>query len=154
MVCWSVGLGDCTAEALRARSKEFLTKRFSELCELWASVVNNSSKETRNNPKGRGRKTEPVMETPTLQPASLLHESLFLGVAGELGAAIDAELLIDVVEMDLDCSLADEEFLADLHIPQPRRHLFDNFDFSGRQYLSGLVSGSLTLKQFFQCAAD
>ena len=51
MECWSVGLGDCTAEALRARSKEFLTKRFSELCELWASVVNNSSKETRNNPE-------------------------------------------------------------------------------------------------------
>ena len=62
MECWSVGLGDCTAEAPfdvaqdrhRARSKEFLTKRFSELCELWASVVNNSSKETRNNPNGGG----------------------------------------------------------------------------------------------------
>jgi hypothetical protein len=51
MECWSVRLGECTAEALRARSKEFLTKRFSELCELWASVVNNSSKETRNNPE-------------------------------------------------------------------------------------------------------
>ena len=50
-----------------------------------------------------------------------LHESFFLGVAGELCAAIDAELLIDVVEMDLDRSLADEEFLADLHIAQPRR---------------------------------
>lgn len=67
--------------------------------------------------------------------AARLHESLFLGVAGELCAAIDAELLIDVVEMDLDRSLADEEFLADLHIAQPRRHLFDNFDFSGRQHL-------------------
>jgi hypothetical protein len=44
----------------------------------------------------------------------------FLGVAGELCAAIDAELLIDIVEMDLDRSLADEEFLADLHIAQSR----------------------------------
>ena len=51
MECWSAGLGDCTAEApfdvaqdrLRARSKEFLTKRFSKLCELWGSVLNNSS---------------------------------------------------------------------------------------------------------------
>jgi hypothetical protein len=34
-------------------------------------------------------------------------------------AAIDAELLIDVVEMDLDSSLVDEEFLADLHIAPP-----------------------------------
>ena len=67
---------------------------------------------------------------PSLQPG-LLHESVFLGVAGELCAAIDAELLIDVVEMDLDRSLADEEFLADLHIAQPGRHLFDDFDFSG-----------------------
>ena len=50
---------------------------------------------------------------------ALLHESLFLGVAGELYAAVDAELLIDVVEMHLDRSLADEEFLADLHIAQP-----------------------------------
>ena len=33
-------LGDCTAEALRARSKEFLIKKYSELCELCASVVN------------------------------------------------------------------------------------------------------------------
>jgi hypothetical protein len=51
--------------------------------------------------------------TPRLQHASrvaLLHEPLFLGVAGELCVAIDAELLIDVVEMDLDRSLADEEF--------------------------------------------
>ena len=39
MECWSVGLGDCTAEARKgARSKEFLAKRFSELCELCASV--------------------------------------------------------------------------------------------------------------------
>ena len=82
MECWSDGLGDCTAEALRARSKEFLTKRFSELCELWASVVNNSSKETRNNPKGRGRKTEPVMETPTLQSASSSTRVPFPGRSG------------------------------------------------------------------------
>jgi hypothetical protein len=30
------GLGDCTAEA---QSKEFLIKKFSDLCELRASVV-------------------------------------------------------------------------------------------------------------------
>ena len=48
------------------------------------------------------------------------HESLFLSVAGEFCAAIDAELLIDIMEIDLDRSLADEEFLADLHIAQPR----------------------------------
>jgi hypothetical protein len=34
------GLGHCTAEALRARSKEFFIKKYSELC---ASVVNASS---------------------------------------------------------------------------------------------------------------
>jgi hypothetical protein len=65
-------------------------------------------------------------------PSALLNESFFLGVAGELGAAVDAELLINVVEMDLDRSLADEEFLADLYIAEACRHLFDNFDFSGR----------------------
>ena len=50
------GLEDCTAdppkdgsatvfkaEALRTRSKEFLIKKFSDLCELGASVVNASS---------------------------------------------------------------------------------------------------------------
>jgi len=33
------GLGDCTAEARRARSKEFLVKRYSELCELSTTIV-------------------------------------------------------------------------------------------------------------------
>ena len=28
------GLGDCTAEAWRTRRKEFLIKKYSELCEL------------------------------------------------------------------------------------------------------------------------
>jgi hypothetical protein len=37
------GLGDCTAEARRARSKEVLIKKYSELCELCASVVNTPS---------------------------------------------------------------------------------------------------------------
>jgi hypothetical protein len=44
-----VGLGDCTAKARRTRSKEFLIKKFSDLCELSASVVNTSSQKTRNN---------------------------------------------------------------------------------------------------------
>jgi hypothetical protein len=44
------GLGDCTAEARRTQSKEFLIKKFSDLCELGASVVNTSSQKTRNNP--------------------------------------------------------------------------------------------------------
>jgi len=43
------GLGDCTAEARRARSKEFLIKKYSELCELGVSVVNIPSQETRKN---------------------------------------------------------------------------------------------------------
>jgi hypothetical protein len=47
------GLGNCTAEALRARSKEFLIKKFAELCELCASVVNASSQLPR---KSRGIK--------------------------------------------------------------------------------------------------
>jgi hypothetical protein len=34
------GLGDCTAKALRAQSKEFLIKKYSDLCELCASAVN------------------------------------------------------------------------------------------------------------------
>jgi hypothetical protein len=62
----------------------------------------------------------PQSDTSALQAAALLQESLFLAVASELGAAIDGEFLIDVVEMDLDGSLADEEFLADLHIAQSR----------------------------------
>jgi hypothetical protein len=33
----------------RARSKEFLIKKYSELCELCASVVNTPSQETRKN---------------------------------------------------------------------------------------------------------
>jgi hypothetical protein len=32
--------GDYTTEALRSRCKEFLIKKYSELCELCASVVN------------------------------------------------------------------------------------------------------------------
>jgi hypothetical protein len=32
-----------------AQGKEFLNKKFSELCELGASVVNYSSQETSNN---------------------------------------------------------------------------------------------------------
>jgi hypothetical protein len=43
------GLGDSTAEARRTRSKEFLIKKFSDLCELGASVVNASSQKTRSN---------------------------------------------------------------------------------------------------------
>ena len=34
------GLGDCTAEALRTLSKEFLIKKYSELGALCAFVVN------------------------------------------------------------------------------------------------------------------
>jgi hypothetical protein len=45
------GLGDCTAEARRARSKKFLIKKYSELCELGVSVVNIPSHETRQNLK-------------------------------------------------------------------------------------------------------
>ena len=41
------GFGDCTAEARRPRSKEFLVKKYSELSELCASVVNIPSQETR-----------------------------------------------------------------------------------------------------------
>jgi hypothetical protein len=37
------GLEDCTAEARRTPRKEFLIKKFSDLCELGASVVNSSS---------------------------------------------------------------------------------------------------------------
>jgi hypothetical protein len=33
------GLGDCTAEALRSQSKEFLIKKYSDLWELCVSVV-------------------------------------------------------------------------------------------------------------------
>jgi len=36
------------AAALRAQSKEFLIKKYSDLCELRVSVVNTSSQETRN----------------------------------------------------------------------------------------------------------
>ena len=45
------GLGDCTAEARRSRSKEFLVKKYSELSELCASVVNIPSQETRKRQK-------------------------------------------------------------------------------------------------------
>jgi hypothetical protein len=34
------GLGGCTAEAPRTRSKELLVEKISDLCELRASVVN------------------------------------------------------------------------------------------------------------------
>jgi len=57
-----------------------------------------------------------------------------LRIAGELGPGIDAELLIDVVQMHLDRSLADEEFLADLRIAQTQACLLDDqsSDRSGR----------------------
>ena len=41
------GLEDWTAEARRTRSKEFLMKKFSDLCELCASAVNTSSQKYR-----------------------------------------------------------------------------------------------------------
>ena len=41
------GLGGFTAEARRPRSKEFLVKKYSELSELRASVVNIPLQETR-----------------------------------------------------------------------------------------------------------
>jgi hypothetical protein len=37
--CEADAVGDCTAEARRTRSKEFLAKKLSDLCELRASVV-------------------------------------------------------------------------------------------------------------------
>ena len=40
------------------RVNEFLIKKFSELCELCASVVNTSSKETRINPNFRLAKAQ------------------------------------------------------------------------------------------------
>ena len=43
-----------TAEARRARREEFLIKKYSELCELCASVVNTPSQETRKSRKKRG----------------------------------------------------------------------------------------------------
>jgi hypothetical protein len=46
---FKAGLGDCTAEAQRPRRKEFLIKKFSDLCELGAFVVDISSQKTRNN---------------------------------------------------------------------------------------------------------
>jgi hypothetical protein len=33
------GIGDCTAEARRTRSKEFLINKISDLCELGVSAV-------------------------------------------------------------------------------------------------------------------
>jgi hypothetical protein len=50
--------------------------------------------------------------------------------------------VIDVVEMDLDGSLADKEFLADLHIAQPCRHLFVQRNRPLTRYF-GVASGSL-----------
>ena len=38
-------------------------------------------------------------DTPIFQSPAFLHEFLFLGLASELCAAIDAELVIDIVEM-------------------------------------------------------
>src|SRR5207247_3118259 len=83
------------------------------------------------------------------QPA-FLHETLFTGVAAELCAAIDAELLIYVVEMHLDRSFTNEEAFGDLEIAEARRYLLGDLDFSCRQQLNGLVSSRLALKQFFQ----
>jgi hypothetical protein len=50
-------LGDCTAEALRSRSKEFLIEKYSELCELCASVVNTPSKKKTEEPHSQHSST-------------------------------------------------------------------------------------------------
>jgi hypothetical protein len=42
-VSCEAGLRDPTAEAQSARSKEFLLKKFSDLCELGASAVSTLS---------------------------------------------------------------------------------------------------------------
>ena len=44
-------------EARRTQSKEFLIKKFSDLCELCASAVNTSSQKTRNSRENKGRIT-------------------------------------------------------------------------------------------------
>jgi hypothetical protein len=44
-------LGGRTAEARRARTKEFLIKKYSELCELCASVVNTPFTVNPEDPK-------------------------------------------------------------------------------------------------------
>jgi hypothetical protein len=41
--CGKEKFGYLTAEALRARRKEFLIKKYSELCDLCSSVVNTLS---------------------------------------------------------------------------------------------------------------
>jgi len=51
-------LGHFTAERLRARRKEFFIKKYSGLCELWASVVNVSSQKIRKSHFYRGPRRE------------------------------------------------------------------------------------------------
>jgi len=42
-------LFDVAQDRLRTRSKKFLIEKYSDLCELSASVVKTSSQETRKN---------------------------------------------------------------------------------------------------------
>jgi hypothetical protein len=64
-------LGDFTAEARRTRSKEFLMNKYSELCELCASVVSTSSQKT-------GKRQISKCTRPKIRQLCILHFSVFI----------------------------------------------------------------------------
>src|SRR2546426_5845550 len=67
--------------------------------------------------------------------ANTLDDAFLLGVEHELEAAVEAELLVDVVEVDFDGAFRDAEPIADGAVPQSFSHHLHNLDFPRRQNL-------------------
>ena len=67
--------------------------------------------------------------------ANTLDHAFLLGVEHKLEAAVEAELLVDVVEMNFDRAFRDAKPIADGAVPQAFSHHLHNLDFPRRQNL-------------------
>src|SRR5438445_246297 len=67
--------------------------------------------------------------------ANALDHAFLLGVEHKLEAAVEAELLVDIVEMHFDGAFRDAEPIADGAVPQSFSHHLHDLDFPRRQRL-------------------
>src|SRR5439155_4325627 len=70
-----------------------------------------------------------------LSKAKTLDHAFLLGVEHKLEAAVEAELLVDVMEVNFDGAFRDSEPVADGAVPQSCSHHLHNLDFPPRQRL-------------------
>src|SRR2546427_10239754 len=74
--------------------------------------------------------------------------------AGEFTPAREIELRVDVVQMVLDCALADSKMVGDLFVAEPLRHHSGDSDFRHRQRGRGRPWRRLFSEQGFDGATQ